>query len=152
MLESCQNAQERWGGVHKLIDGWLRARHELVRAFDALGAKPEALSENRKPLQEFCGVLVDYVSAGHFGVYEQLTKEAEAFDDQRGLDLAETFFSHDTATTEKLLAFNDLCDAGKCVVEKFKELGGLLHERFELEDCLIEVLHNAHKEELTAKA
>jgi len=22
-----------------------------------------------------------------------------------------------------------------------------LHERFELEDCLIEVLHNAHKEE-----
>ena len=53
MLESCQNAQERWGGVHKLIDGWLKARHELVRAFDALGAKPEALSENRKPLQEF---------------------------------------------------------------------------------------------------
>jgi len=26
-------------------------------------------------------------------------------------------------------------------------LGALLHERFELEDCLIEVLHNAHKEE-----
>lgn len=46
MLESCQNAQERWGGVHKLIDSWLKARHELVRAFDALGAKPEALAEN----------------------------------------------------------------------------------------------------------
>lgn len=90
MLESCQNAQERWGGVHKLIDSWLKARHELVRAFDALGAKPEALAENRETLQDFCGVLVDYVSAGHFGVYEQLTKEAEAFDDQRGLELAET--------------------------------------------------------------
>ncbi|MDP1165769.1 Rsd/AlgQ family anti-sigma factor, partial [Klebsiella pneumoniae] len=25
MLESCQNAQERWGGVHKLIDSWLKA-------------------------------------------------------------------------------------------------------------------------------
>ena len=34
MLESCQNAQERWGGVHKLIDSWLKARHELVRALD----------------------------------------------------------------------------------------------------------------------
>lgn len=54
--------------------------------------------------------------------------------------------------TEKLLTFNDLCDEGKCVAEKFKELGGLLHERFELEDCLIEVLHNAHKEEVVAQA
>ncbi len=43
MLESCQNAQERWGGVHLLIDRWLQERHELVRAYDALGAKPEAL-------------------------------------------------------------------------------------------------------------
>jgi regulator of sigma D len=51
-----------------------------------------------------------------------------------------------------LLAFTDLCDAGQCVAEKFKELGGLLHERFELEDCLIEVLHNAHKEETATQA
>ena len=32
------------------------------------------------------------------------------------------------------------------------KLGGLLHERFELEDCLIEVLHNAHKEEGAVQA
>ena len=152
MLESCQNAQERWGGVHKLIDSWLKARHELVRAFDVLGAKPEVLPANRKALQEFCAVLVDYVSAGHFGVYEQLTNEAKAFDDQRGLELAKTIYPRINVITEKLLAFNDLCDAGKCVVEKFKELGALLHERFELEDCLIEVLHNAHKEESAVQA
>ncbi|MFB3302324.1 sigma D regulator [Pseudomonas sp. AMR01] len=150
MLESCQNAQERWGGVHKLIDSWLKARHELVRAFDALGAKPEALAENREPLQDFCGVLMDYVSAGHFGVYDQLTNEAKAFGDDGGLELAETISPRLDAITVKLVAFNDLCDAGKCVAEKFKELGGLLHERFELEDCLIEVLHNAHKEEAAA--
>ena len=152
MLESCQNAQERWGGVHKLIDSWLKARHELVRAFDVLGAKPEALAANLKPLQEFCGVLVDYVSAGHFGVYEQLTKEAEAFDDQRGLELAETIYPRIDVITGQLLAFNDLCDAGNCVAEKFKELGALLHERFELEDCLIEVLHSAHKQKEAAQA
>ena len=146
MLESCQNAQERWGGVHLLIDRWLQERHELVHAYDTLGAKPEALGENRKPLQEFCGVLVDYVSAGHFEIYEQLTGEAKAFGDTRGLELAETIYPRIDVITEKLLAFNDLCDAGQCVAEKFKELGGLLHERFELEDCLIEVLHTAHKE------
>lgn len=152
MLESCQNAQERWGGVHKLIDSWLTARHELVRAFDALGEKPEALAENHKLLQEFCSVLVDYVSAGHFEFYEQLTKEAEAFDDQRGLDLAKTIYERIHVITEKLLAFNDLCDKGECVAATLKELGGLLHERFELEDCLIEVLHNAHKEEPATQA
>ena len=152
MLESCQNAQERWGGVHLLIDRWLQERHELVRAYDALGDKPEALSESRKPLQEFCGVLVDYVSAGHFEIYEQLTGEAKAFNDKRGLELAEHSFLRIDVITEKRLAFNDLCDEGKCVAEKFKELGGLLHERFELEDCLIEVLHNAHKEEAAVQA
>ncbi|MND55391.1 Regulator of sigma D [compost metagenome] len=145
MLESCQNAQERWGGVHLLIDRWLQERHELVRAFDALGAEPQTLAENRKPLLEFCAILVDYVSAGHFEIYEQLTGEAKAFGDKRGLELADTIYPRIDVITEKLLAFNDLCDEGKCVAEKFKELGGLLHERFELEDCLIEVLHTAHK-------
>ena len=36
MLESCRNAQERWGGVHKLIDRWLEERQELVQAFRVL--------------------------------------------------------------------------------------------------------------------
>ena len=152
MLESCRNAQERWGGVHKLIDSWLKARHELIRSFDALGAKPDALAENGELLQDFCGVLMDYVSAGHFGVYDQLTKEAEAFGDEGGLELADTLYPRLDAITEKLVSFNDLCDAGKCVAEKFKELGALLHERFELEDCLIEVLHNAHKDEAVTQA
>ena len=53
MLESCRNAQERWGGVHLLIDRWLKERHELVRAYDALGAEPDTLAQNPKPLQEF---------------------------------------------------------------------------------------------------
>ncbi|AVJ25201.1 MULTISPECIES: Rsd/AlgQ family anti-sigma factor [Pseudomonas] len=152
MLESCQNAQERWGGVHKLIDRWLLERHELIQAYDTLGAHPDALAEKQKPLQEFCGSLVDYVSAGHFEVYEQLTGEAKAFNDKRGLELAETLYPRIDVITEKLLAFNDLCDEGKCVAEKFKELGGLLHERFELEDCLIEVLHTAHKQKAAVQA
>ncbi|KRP65320.1 Rsd/AlgQ family anti-sigma factor [Pseudomonas orientalis] len=147
MLERCKNARERWGGVHTLIDKWLDARRKLVLAFDELGAEPGALAEKREPLQDFCVVLVDYVSAGHLSIYTQLTKEAEAFEDKRGLEFAETLYPRIDVITGKLLAFNDLCDEGKCVAEKFKELGGLLHERFELEDCLIEVLHNAHKEE-----
>ncbi len=153
MLESCQNAQERWGGVHLLIDRWLQERHELVEAFHSLDAMPEIDAGKRKELLKFCAILVDYVSAGHFEVYEQLTNEAKAFGDDRGLKLAEQIYPRIDVITEKALAFNDLCDHksdcsnGEKVAAALKELGVLLHERFELEDCLIEVLHTAHKEE-----
>ena len=103
-------------------------------------------------LQRFCEILVDYVSAGHFEVYEQLTSEAKAFGDQRGLDLAKQIYPRIEVITEAALAFNDRCDAGDChdsasLLDELKRLGQLLHERFELEDCLIEVLHNAHQEQ-----
>lgn len=157
MLESCQNAQERFRGVHLLIDRWLHERHELILAYDALGEAPGTLSSSRKALQQFCEILVDYVSAGHFEVYEQLTSEAKAFGDERGLELAKQIYPRIDVITEAALAFNDRCDKGDCsdaavLAAKLKGLGGLLHERFELEDCLIEVLHNAHSEESEAQA
>jgi regulator of sigma D len=150
MLESCQNAQERWGGVHLLIDRWLQERHELISAFAALDDKAQA-SKNGESLQRLCQILVDYVSAGHFEVYEQLLNEARAFNDQRGLDLAKQIYPRIEAITEAALAFNDRCDNGDysdslCLSTELKHLGQLLHERFELEDCLIEVLHNAHQQ------
>ncbi|MOA69109.1 anti-RNA polymerase sigma 70 factor [compost metagenome] len=53
------------------------------------------------------------------------------------------------------MSFNDRCDNGDCrdttcLSTELKRLGQLLHERFELEDCLIEVLHNAHQSSATA--
>jgi regulator of sigma D len=157
MLESCQNAQERWGGVNKLIDRWLHDRLELVRVYDTLGDTPEALAADREGLQKFCEVLVDYVSAGHFEIYEQLNSEAKAFNDERGLELADSIYPRLKVITEAALAFNDRCDKGDCsdctaVAAEFNRLGSLLHERFELEDCLIEVLHNSHKEAAAVQA
>ncbi|MGX1124619.1 sigma D regulator [Pseudomonas defluvii] len=156
MLDSCQNAQERWGGVHRLIDRWLQERAELVEAFRKLrDAKPAFADKDMN--RDFCAVLVDYVSAWHFEVQEQLVSEAKAFGDNRSLELAEQISPRIDDITQIALAFNDHCDKGNCndperFAKKLQELGGLLHERFELEDCLIEVLHNAHKEEGAVQA
>ena len=98
MLESCQNAQERWGGVHQLIDRWLQERHELVSTFGTLRSKLQD-AEFATTMQGFCEILVDYVSAGHFEVYEQLTVEAKAFGDQRGLELAKQIYPRIEAIT-----------------------------------------------------
>lgn len=158
MLESCRNAQERWGGVNQLIDRWLHERHELVKAYKRLvDAQPDA-AEHAEGLQGFCQLLVDYVSAGHFEVYEQLTSEAKAFNDRRGLELAKQIYPRIEAITEVSLAFNDRCDGSGCdddvrlLLSELQRLGPLLHERFELEDCLIEVLHNAHQQKAAALA
>ena len=158
MLERCQSAQERFNGVHKLIDNWLHERRELVKAYEAVKAEQKSSNPKRKTQKEFCQILVDYVSAGHFEIYEQLNKEAEAFDDVRGLNLANTLYPRIEAITQVALDFNDQCDGKNhrpdCekLAAKFKALGVLLDERFELEDCLIEVLHNAHKQKDEAEA
>ncbi|PWB32708.1 sigma D regulator [Pseudomonas sp. SDI] len=151
MLDSCQNAQERWGGVHQLIDRWLKEREELVQGFRSLRDAKPAFAEKDKS-RDFCAVLVDYVSAWHFEVIEQLVSEAKAFEDTRSLELAQRISPRIDDITQIALAFNDHCDKGNCndperFAKKLTELGSLLHERFELEDCLIEVLHNSHKEE-----
>ena len=156
MLESCQNAQERWGGVHKLIDRWLKEREALVHSFRALRDAQLAFID-KDTHGDFCAQLVDYTSAWHFEVCEQLVNEANAFGDERALKLADEITPRLNDITQIALAFNDLCEKAECAnterfAEKLGKLGGLLHERFELEDCLIEVLHNAHQEEDSVSA
>jgi len=156
MLDSCQNAQERWGGVHKLIDRWLKEREELVTAFRELRDAKPAFADKSKNAR-FCEVLVDYVSAWHFEICEQLTSEAKAFGDDRGLELAEQINPRINVSTQHASAFNEHCTKGTCTdsgrfAEELQKLGAQLRERFELEDCLIEVLHTAHKEEASATA
>lgn len=154
MLERCASAQERWGGVHQLIDRWLRGRHELVLAFAKLHDAAQAGQSTKVEVQRFCQILMDYLSAGHFEVYEQLNSEAKAFGDTRGLELAERIYPRLQEITESALAFNDRCDRDACDAAELSceltRLGQCLHERFELEDCLIEVLHNAHQKQAVA--
>ena len=38
MLEQCKDAQERWGGVHQMIDKWLNDRQALIVRFCNLSA------------------------------------------------------------------------------------------------------------------
>ena len=152
MLERCKNAQERWGGVNLLIDRWLVARCALIQAFVPLREHP-TVPVSQQALQDFCQIMVDYLSAGHFGVYEQLYNEARDFKDLEALELAKRIYPRLEALTEALLAFNDRCDNGDCrdagaLQQDVQRLAGHLHERFELEDCLIEVLHTAHRGQL----
>lgn len=156
MLNDCRTAKERWGGVSELIDRWLKARQDLIVQYCSLSGM-SAIGEVevvRKRLGLLCEILVDYVSAGHFEVYEQLIQEAREFNDG-GLELASKIYPRITASTEHALAFNDRFDVGdmsaeglKAAYSELSTLGEVLEERFSLEDLLIESLHTAHEDQV----
>ncbi|MGC8119951.1 sigma D regulator [Marinobacter sp. VGCF2001] len=152
MLENCRNARERWGGVSELIDRWLKERQELLVRYCELSGESDfsQTDELREKFVRLCEVLVDYVSAGHFEVYEQLIQEAREFNDG-GLELAAKLYPRIEQTTEVALNFNDRLDGNalsetevKDLFSELSRLGEVLESRFEMEDFLIENLHTAH--------
>lgn len=151
MLENCKTAKERWGGVSEIIDRWLEERQEMLVQYCALSGLNEDLSDVQRgeKLRGFCQILVDYVSAGHFEVYDQLIKEGREFDDADALQEAGKLYDVVDKTTEKLLDFNDKyleTDDLVALTPDLSQLGEALEIRFSAEDRLIAVLHTAHKD------
>ncbi len=153
MLEGCKTAKERWGGVSEIIDRWLNGRQELIVLYCSINGMDQFDDDKRpvsRKLNELCQLLVDYVSAGHFEVYEQLIQEAIDFDDG-SIKYAQSMLPAIEKNTSRCLEFNDNCEA-LCNIQKLQDalstLGETLEERFDLEDQLIERLHESHREQV----
>lgn len=154
MLEGCKNARERWSGVHELIDKWLQERQELIVLYTNLAQKTKAgAPSDARELLSFCEVMVDYTSAGHFEIFEQLCREAEAFSDQKAIELSQKIFPLIQTSTDVILDFNEAYGDSQPAVETLEKLtdelsrlGEHLADRFQHEDILIETLHTAHQE------
>lgn len=150
MLENCKSAQERWGGVSQLIDQWLQERQEMLVCFCGLGEIPHFSSEDPsqgKKVKGFFEILVDYTSAGHFEIYDQLIREGASYQDQEALEAANNLLQTIDATTELILDFNDKyleTDDLSSLAEDLSTLGEAIESRLEAEDYMIEVLHFAH--------
>ncbi len=131
----------------------LEERRELLVVLNRLaGTVPGERKHTPSPqeLQNFCQLLVDYAATGHFGLYEAIRNEGAC----QGVvwELAGALYPEVAATTDALLDFNDKYTSEvNClaVVDDLPaDLSGLgegLEERFQMEDLLIESLHNAHR-------
>ncbi|WLD58413.1 sigma D regulator [Salinispirillum sp. LH 10-3-1] len=157
MLEKCTNAKELWGGVHDLIDRWLNERREVIVRMFAIKGLPDSKKTDEpieRRVESFCEILVDYISAGHFEIYEQLMREAREFEDG-GIELAEALFPRIQVTTELMLDFNDTYSGAEEVrahldtlESDVSQVAEALEERFELEDQLIQALHEVHRDKV----
>ncbi|MET0379313.1 MAG: sigma D regulator, partial [Spongiibacteraceae bacterium] len=146
MLENC-DIKVRWGAVNELIESWLEERQSLIVQYCAVsGIQTARRSINPDRIQKFCQLLLDYVSAGHFEIYYELVREAEAFEDGSA-EIAKTVLPQINATTQRALDFNDayaecieIGDPGT-LAKALSQLGETFATRFDLEDQLIDALH-----------
>ncbi|GGI80753.1 sigma D regulator [Shewanella gelidii] len=154
MLRKLEKAQQKWGGANSLVDQWLEHRRKLlVNYCQVAGLPPYNAEEKTLPtienIRAFCGLLVDYVSEGHFEVYDQLVTACEKHG-QSSKALAQQLVPRISDTTDSALDFNDKyseAESDKVLIQLDQDLSSLGHAmetRFALEDELLEVLHTKH--------
>lgn len=152
MLNKFKQTQEQWGGSSEVIDHWLETRQELIVEYCKLAAlKPtqskSGLSSLPTPqkLQLFSQHLVDYISEGHFKIYDMVMDKwrATGFEATDEINQA---YAKIVLTTEPLLNFTDVYadvdkeDTLEAFDQDLSNLGEIIELRFELEDGLIQLI------------
>ena len=105
MLNQLDQAKDKWGGHHSLIDRWLEERQLLLVNFCCLFKTDDTTNQKTLPdypsITKFCQQLVDYISLGHFEVYESLVSESKT-EAEASLKLAESLYPEIQKTTSRL--------------------------------------------------
>jgi len=150
-----KDPKKQFAAVEELITRWLRERREVLGKYTEIAVgmdgllDPPTLDQRQKAL---CEILVDYISAGHFEVFNELLNEAESFQDGTNT-LAEHVMPAIGDTTEVILAYEEKYAIGGNGNGKLKRdlsaLGEALESRFKLEDRLIAGLHYSHRRQLS---
>ncbi|HIE5389387.1 TPA: sigma D regulator [Enterobacter cancerogenus] len=145
MLNQLESLTERVGGSNNLVDRWLHVRkHLLVAYYNLVGIKPGKESYmrlNEKALDDFCQSLVDYLSDGHFNIYERIIREMEG---TSPFLAASKLCSLLEANTQRIMEYYDSTLENAIDHDNYLEfqqalsdLGESMEERFTLEDKLI---------------
>ena len=151
MPDKQNSPRAQFAAVDELLTRWLSERRALLTKYTELvvtidsNPPPSTLSQRQLDL---CQRLVDYASAGHFEVFNELLNEAEQYNDG-GSELAAQLIPSIGDTTEVILAYEekygDGSDYPQGLNRDLSALGEVLESRFVLEDRLIAGLHNSHR-------
>ncbi|HEX4870396.1 MAG TPA: Rsd/AlgQ family anti-sigma factor [Moraxellaceae bacterium] len=145
--------------VEALVRRWLDERQALIAEWSALQAahaRGVAGAELAERLEAFCEILMDYVSAGHFEVYDELLAEVERLEALTP-SASQALLARVQATTDAVIRFNDLCEdprdpAAQALLPRELPILALeLESRFQTEDRLIALLHEHSEAPATAR-
>ena len=147
MLSQAKHAQKQWGGTHSAVDTWLAERQQVLVEFYHIAGltsqknNAQTSMPSMAQLTSFCQILMDYVSAGHFEIFDILSAG-----DVQAESLKQQLYPKLLATTDTCLTFNDRFSSlqdeelAKGINLSIEGLGKTLAERFELEDKMLEHL------------
>ncbi|GGW83592.1 sigma D regulator [Alteromonas halophila] len=164
MLNQLQNVNQNWNGNSATVDNWLKARQTLMVNFCELAGiavegpsamktmngtvqRPSNALPDADQIERFCEDLMDYLSAGHFEIYDILSAQYE-----NGQELKQQLAPKIAVTTDIALRFNDSYtemlrpEQATSFDADLAQLGEALAERFELEDQLFNAVHQATTE------
>jgi len=154
MVNFSKRTKQGWNLVEEMVKRWMQQRVQLTRDFESIVTPRESeepADELSRRINTFCQTLADYVSAGHFEIYNELITEAREFNDgslNAGIDLYRAI----EQSTDMAVEFNDKYENDKhCsklladLPRDMVELGNMLNLRFELEDKLIGTVHDCHR-------
>ncbi|KXF80379.1 Rsd/AlgQ family anti-sigma factor [Enterovibrio coralii] len=149
MLNKLEKAQQQWGGYSEVIDYWLTLRQELLVEYSKVagltGGNKNCLP-TEQALNRFCESLVDYISAGHFKIYDMVMArwKSTGFSSNAEID---SLYARIVETTEPLLTFNDKYSDFTITEDNFtgfdsdiSRVGEIMELRFEQEDMLIQLI------------
>ncbi|MGF1757583.1 sigma D regulator [Photobacterium sagamiensis] len=150
MLSKFEQVQQQWGGTSDVIDHWLMSRQQLLIDYCKLAGLPPFENNSRQlptssQLQLFCQQVVDYISAGHFKIYDMVMDKWKTTGYSPTKEISQ-LYANITQTTDPILNFTDrycAIDDNDTLADLDRDLSGigeLLELRFELEDTLIELI------------
>ncbi|WP_061011065.1 Rsd/AlgQ family anti-sigma factor [Vibrio sp. CUB2] len=151
MLKKFKQTQDQWGGSSDVIDHWLETRQSLIVEYCKLAALQPCSKSNvielpsPDELQHFCQHLVDYISEGHFKIYDMVMDKWKATGFVATDEINQTY-AKIVLTTEPLLTFTDKYSdvSAEDELADFDEdmslIGEIIETRFAVEDHLIQLI------------
>ncbi|PNQ69878.1 Rsd/AlgQ family anti-sigma factor [Vibrio sagamiensis] len=151
MLKKFKQTQDQWGGSSEVIDHWLETRQLLIVEYCKLASLQPCSRTNvvelpaPDDLQHFCQHLVDYISEGHFKIYDMVMDKWKATGFVATDEINQTY-AKIVITTDPLLNFTDKysdVSIGDELVDFDSDmslLGEIIETRFAVEDHLIQLI------------
>ncbi len=152
MLRKLKKTQEQWGGSSEVIDHWLEHRQQLLVEFCKLAAlqplTPESSQQELPSPQElhrFSQELVDYISEGHFKIYDMVMQKWQATGFKATDEINQTY-GDIVKTNNALLDFADKYatvpedDDLVSLDNDLSTVGEVLEARLSSEDYLIQLI------------
>ena len=152
MLDTQINKTNDIESKNTAVSNWLAERSQVIVMYCRLsGFRNQTKLPENEQINGFCDVLIDYVSAGHFEVYQQIANDCE-INGPTSIQLLNQLYPDISKTTDVVVDFNEkyskmIASEGELMTrfdQDLSILGEAIAKRVDLEDNLIDTLRTNH--------